>query len=474
MAKVLLSPETVFPEYEVDRVTATARRYALLMEEVERGQGTVEAYFSQFIKADRLRSWGPPDVSRNELAHVCNALTTPGHYGTAPVVIGEPAPALAPLAAPLWPRKQHAEYLAYGLGAVAIHVSAGDAGLQFTIVPPHELWALASTTDPTHPAVMRRLHRVQRPDGEAYAWAEWDVRDPEQPVYRWVLALKGGELGQDITREIVGDLEDPYPWRKPDGSGFLPWSVHRSRDVGDIWNHQRGRGAAIATMNAMLLSTYALKVARDGTGTAAIVSGMTPNEAYVSMASDGNGVRSVTIEPGDIIYHTPVDGSQPFVQTIGGADDLPRLSAFAAEYADRVKSDMGIVGSDAVRTGANPMSGSAMFIMRQSQRDEQRRAAPFCAAADVETLHHIGWLAGVNPDGVGVAYAEIPKSPDELRQEQEQDEFELAQGLTSLVDVYCRRHPGVTREQAEIELIRIQETNARLSANQGGTDAGRV
>jgi phage major head subunit gpT-like protein len=38
----------------------------------------------------------------------------------------------------------------------------------------------------------------------------------------------------------------------------------------------------------------------------------------------------------------------------------------------------------------------------------------------------------------------------------EADAFEIEQGLASPVDVYMRRHPGLTREQAIAELVRIQ------------------
>lgn len=455
---VLPPASKVFPESERVRVERIGARFLLLMEDCDE---LAEQHISRYISPDRTKGWGPPDVSRNALAHACHQMSNPGQYGRMPTLTGPNATELTALMKSLWPKKQHAQYLACGLGAVAILTDVDeDLVPRFSVWAPHDLWAEAAAGDPTVPVVMRRIGVWTAPrEGDVYVWAEWDVRDPAAPRFRWVRALDGGQLGADVTEQVIGRpalTGADYYWRNAAGAPFLPWSIHRNRDDGTMWNHRRGRAAAVGTLNGMLVSSFALKIARDGTGKSTIVGGLTPNPSHVKMADDGSGVLSVTIEPGDVLYHSTNPDEQPFVAAIGGADDLPVLATFANDYDTRVATDLGAVSQDIVRVGANPMSGSALFQMNSAKRAEQQRALPFCLASDLETLHHAAWLAGIDPTGTGITYHEIPKSPDELRQEQEADAFEVAQGLASPVDIYMRRHPGLDREQAIAELVRIR------------------
>jgi hypothetical protein len=90
-------------------------------------------------------------------------------------------------------------------------------------------------------------------NGEAvYAWDEWDVRNQAAPSFRVVLANEGGILGEDLTASVAPELVGVYPWVDSAGRPFLPWSIDRSRDVGDLWNWKVGRGAAIDVEAAAL------------------------------------------------------------------------------------------------------------------------------------------------------------------------------------------------------------------------------
>jgi hypothetical protein len=464
-ANVNLTPAIeMFPDYERERVRVQEVRYLIAMEDVD---AISEDYFQQYVSRDRLARWGPPDTARNALAAIGHAVSTPGHYGRAPTLVGLSAAPLAELCDDLWPKQQHAEYLTYTCGSCAVLVEPGsgegeeaDDLVSFSVVPSHRLWATAHQDDPTEPVVMRRL-RIRRINQEAvYTWDVWDVSDPAFPSWGVYLAEGSGKLGRDVTFEATGSdaLEgDAYPWRRLNGSPFLPWSIHRSWDVGDLWNWQRGRSVARGTLQAMMLFSACNRAALNATGKVALVFNAKPIGSTVRGTDDGMQTMSLDAEPGDLVYHVPLEsGVQPSVTEIGEVDTLPALQAYAMAYSSQLAADMGITPTDAVRAGANPMSGVAIHLTNETKREEQRRRGPLCRKADLRTVRHAAYLAGLDPAGVGIVYHEVGKSPDEERAEREDQEWSLKNGFASSSDVMMARNPGMSREEALLELARIQ------------------
>ena len=60
------------------------------------------------------------------------------------------------------------------------------------------------------------------------------------------------------------------------------------------------------------------------------------------------------------------------------------------------------------------------------------------------------------PAGLGIVYYEIGKGPEEERADREDQEWALKNGLLSPSDVMMIRNPGMSREDALIELARVQ------------------
>ena len=452
-----------FPPSQQARVRDGGRRYALVMEDDD---GLVEEFFTSYVKESRLQSWGPPDTSDNPVAQVCAGLATPGHYSVAPRISGAAAGELQAVTSSLWVAKQHAEYLGYALGSVGVLIEdVPDVGLVYQVIPHHELWADPHPRAPRVPLVMRRLMRWDRAGKEHHVWAIWDIRDPQAPAYTWRLAGDGGEVGEDVTAEVVGAGPNgmgwsgsDYPWIGATGP-YIPIVIHRQRDDGTLWAWRRGRNMARGSLMVMLLNTYAAKVARDGTGKVAMVTGMEPHGRHIEV--DAQNRQSVRMEPGDVIYHEAQEGVQPFVTTIGGADDLPVLAEYARSRKTSIASDIGVTPSDAVRVGANPMSGVALSLTNGAKRDEQRRATPLCAEADLQTLRIICDLRRLSSEGLSISYTEIALSPDEERAQREQDEWDLAHGLVTRAELYVRRNPGATLDEARARIAEADADRAR-------------
>lgn len=464
MRSNLISPEMVFPAWERDRVRSTTRRYMLAVEDCDE---LVERHMAFHLDEIRLARFGPPDTAMNPLVQIGLSVSTPGHYGQIPAITGDASGRLDPATRSLWTKAQWREFLAYCLGACAQHVAIVDGEPVFHVVPPCDLWAEAHPSDGTRPVVMRWL-RSRYVGGEAlFAWDEWDVRDPAAPVFRVVVAGQGGELGADITEVVAPELVGVYPWVDASGRPFLPWSIDRSRDVGDLWNWKVGRGAAIGTLNTMMLSTAANRAALNSTGKIALILDGTIDIGSSTATSSGMTGRALAVNPGDLVtVHRTADGYQPSVSEIGEVDTLPALAQYAQSYSQHVVMSMGITPTDAMRVSANPMSGSAIHLTNAAKRDEQKRRNPLCQACDLATIAQVGALLGIDVSGVGIVYHEIQASPDELRNERDGDTWSVEHGYASQVDVMMRRNPGMTREQAIAELKRIAADEAALEAEE--------
>lgn len=480
MPTFLPDPGTLFPVDEQPRVVETARRYAILMEDFD---AIAEAHIAQHIPPDRRVTWPRPDTSKNPLAAVCRAMSTPGHYGRQPMLVGPDADAVRDLldGAGLWPLCQHVEYLAWGLGACVrtIDLPASLGRLVFGALPPCYVWAEAHPDDPRLPVVMyrlrRRMVRITNAPEEAYCWDIHDVRDPAGPKFSIRLAEPRGVLGADVTSQLfdVPEGGDPYPWRGPDGAPILPYEIQRKADTGDMWGWQAGRGATLGTLNAVELSTMALKTARDATGKKLLVAGVTPLGTKTRAAADGSHYMSVQLDPGEALFCAfQESGQQPWSTSFGDGENLEPLSTYLEQYSASIGYDLGVTPTDATRVGANPMSGVALSLTNASKRAEQRRMEPLCRAADSATIRKA--LALAQRYGVAgalsvplVVYHEIERSPDEERQEREAQEWAVANGQASPVDVYISRNPGASREQAIADLARIRRDMAEIEAASG-------
>lgn len=489
MSPVALTPAwKVFPEHEQERVQEQETRYQLLMEDAD---VKVEAHIRQYV-ADRVRTWGPPDTSRNPIVAICVAMSTPGHYGRTPTLHGVGAEQVARLTDSLWPLLQHAQYLAFGLGSVAVLTLQPDPEQPptFELVPPHHGWAITSEEDQRrvvkfHHLRVRGWKDVAGRDVLGYAWDVWDVSNPTAPSFRVVEALDSGAIGRDIT-ELVGlrSLEgDSYPTGLRDvvtGRPFVPYVIRRCRDDGSLWSWRRGRGAFRGTLNAMLLNTYCMKSARDCTGESHIVSNVTPAISKQRVSTDGP-IASFDINPGEVILATHEPQSNPWAFSFGAGDHLPQIAAFAKDYISSLAVDLGVTPTDAARAGANPMSGVAIHLTNSAKREEQARQEPLVRLADLATLRQVvslasasGLLAAVDPRGLGISYEEIEASPDEERQEREELDWKLEHGFASPVDAYVDMHPGVTPDVAKVELARIAAEKAEIDKLAGKTDALQI
>jgi len=480
-------PSKLFPASEQDRIAEGARRYAILMEDVEI---EAEKHIARYIPAERRASWGPPDTSSLPLAVVSRAMATPGHYAQEPSLDGPGASDVGAVltAGGLWQIAQHVEYLAYGMGSCLrmIDLPESMGRMVYDAVPHHYVWAEAHPSDRRVPVVMYRLRkrtflRENKGTPEAgYAWDVHSIKDAAAPFFAVYIAEPGGVLGQDITGQIIegGRLDgDAYPWR--DGAApFLPYEIHRREDTGDMWSWQVGKAACLGTLNSIVLATITNHVAINSSGSNKMVAGGTPTGAKVTTGADGQRKMSITPEYGEVIFLKFDEGVTNLSSVdVGNSGNLQSLQGYTAAYGAKIAADLGVPPSDPRGEGANPASGLAMSISNSEKRAEQRRMAPLCRAIDAATIRKTVALAvsarllPSDPGAVTVRYHEIEKSPEEQRAEREGMDWDLAHGQRSSIDVYMERNPGTTREDAITALARIAR-DVQVISEAAGTSGG--
>ena len=463
----------VFPDSEQSRVRDGACRYQLLQEDAD---SLVEDWIGQYVPPDRTATWGPPDTSKVPIVTVARAMSTPGHYGREPRIVGDAGDLAGMLRAAGWASKmQSVEYLAYGMNTCGLLPSWSDdlGRLVLAVCPSHLLWFDAHPDDPTVAIVQRRL-QVRHVMGEdVLAWDVWDVTDPASPVFRIVKADRRGDYGDDITEEVTGAgplVGDAYPYRDAAGRPFAPIVLYRTHDDSSMWSWHRGKGAFRGSLMAVLYNSHAGKCARDAVSQGGLVFDAEPVGGNVGYDGTGRGVVSIDFEAGDILHYRSTGASQPSYRELKPGANLAEVSAFAAQYSASVAVEMGVTPTDAVRVGANPMSGVAIHLTNAARREEQHRIAPLMRASDLELFARVAALASMAGDampavGYDVDYYEIPMSPAEEKDRRDATTWAIQTGLQSPVDAYLERHPSLTRDEARAELARIAAENDEL----GGT-----
>jgi len=403
-------------------------------------------------------------------------MSTPGHYGREPRIVGDAGDLAGMLRAAGWASKmQSVEYLAYGMNTCGLLPSWSDdlGRLVLAVCPSHLLWFDAHPDDPTVAIVQRRL-QVRHVMGEdVLAWDVWDVTDPASPVFRIVKADRRGDYGDDITEEVTGAgplVGDAYPYRDAAGRPFAPIVLYRTHDDSSMWSWHRGKGAFRGSLMAVLYNSHAGKCARDAVSQGGLVFDAEPVGGNVGYDGTGRGVVSIDFEAGDILHYRSTGASQPSYRELKPGANLAEVSAFAAQYSASVAVEMGVTPTDAVRVGANPMSGVAIHLTNAARREEQHRIAPLMRASDLELFARVAALASMAGDampavGYDVDYYEIPMSPAEEKDRRDATTWAIQTGLQSPVDAYLERHPSLTRDEARAELARIAAENDEL----GGT-----
>lgn len=431
---------------------------------------------------------GPPDVSANTLLSAATQLSTPGLYG-----LGEPSVAhLDPNssgllhwigAAGLWTKMQAAQKMVFGVGDWVLAFEVEGRNLVIRPAYPHRLWTRTDTVDASR---LLELHELRycstMPDSDEYAWLWFCWRIDGIPC-QWVMGADGLPcsnlhlLAGDNYAPVDGLSGDAYPYRYADGTPFIPFQFYSDSDSGSLWNLSGRRGARVGALNAIVLSTYALRAA---------ISAAVPPMVAINLQKPAGNQRglmvgtqqgdpassdSIPVTPGSILFlqETPDAKSSPSVSLLQGGSNLQALQVYVDGYAQGQLGRLGLAGDQVQRNTSNPTSAGALAITQSAKRMVAAMVAPFfrrCDLAALKKLSALARLAGVGDwpeDGWSISYQQIPLSPEEEAAQRDQETHDKGLGLVSTVDLWLRRHPGQSREEAVLHLRRVREEEALLS-----------
>lgn len=421
--------------------------------------------------------WGSVDTSANPIADICQQLTTPGLYGRRPVV--RHAAGADDLIGPgghldrsgWYTRGRHLQYLTLGLGDMFVRFSITNDGLRLAarMVYPAEVWTRTAADEPSRIVELRELRLREIDDELRYTW---DVFDLDAGRYAIHLADEG-DLGDDVTPRLGGERAgyegERYPWRDASGQAVIPYVHYQDTDTGLAWNHRLRAGAHTGTLNTGLYASYTGHCARHATGSHVMAWGLNPGQVESRQrlsGPDGPPMRFAPITPGAISFLEATPGVPQGVVEIGPGANLPDLAAFNSSYERQQLVRFGLNNDSLTGGSSNPASASALMVSNESKRDMSAMMEPAFRRADLDALHvasivcRAGGLGDYPETGYTVSYFQIPRTAGEKQDRREEQDWELAHGLISLIDVYVERNPGSTREDAARELARVKADTA--------------
>lgn len=433
----------------------------------------LERALAKHIRDDRRAAWGIAEMSRNPFRSL--ATQVGGALYRSPPTARGPAGGEGLLstveAAGYWQLAQRVSTDLVGQREALVRVDHSARGGLLHRPMPVELCHVEAVPEaPDVPALIEELQCRCHPetDKECWAWEVLDVRDLGSPVHR----ILSPDRKDDWTAHFLGgEKSGPnYQYRSVfDDRPFIPAVMFHAERTGRLWDSFYGLEAVLGTMTVGVLLTFWVHGVKDGSFATVLLAGGRIVGAEIESPS-GTRTQIVSAEPGSFIEVAPAEDYQGQVQVVQlqpGMDPEKLMSAIGmfesglAEYA-------GVSPADLVRTGADPRSGASLSISREGLRMAQARYEPQLRRADLEMLSVSakvlnGATGSRFPEsGYSVSYPSLPLSSEEVKSQREDILAKIGAGLMSKVDAYIRLHPGLTRDQAVIELQRIQRENAQF------------
>jgi len=449
----------------------------------------LEREMAQHIGQDRRAAWGVPDLSSNVLKSVVTQLSV--LYDREPSVYVDQDPVGDSLQgllgrdglvtrAGLWPLMSRVQKLVVGCREYFVRVDISDQGLTYRPVAPDMVVAEASPELPDVPTYIRELQLRRHPETREPVWI-WEILDirkpmdgghPMGPRWSYHLAGRAGEIGDDLTGLFTGQADQSgelYPYRRADGSAFIPGVLYHAEKTGQLWDPYNSRELTLGSLQIAVLYTMWLHVARDCSWPQRYMTGVTI--AGLDYEDTGSHRRraAISMDPASILMLSvdPDASGQPMVGQFQPAADIGDLLTAISQYEARVAAFSGISPAEISRANGDPRSGYALSISREGQREAQRRFEPQFRRGDQQLLEVSAALANRHlgtsyPEtGYRVQYQSIPLSPNELEAQREDLIAKMDAGLLSPVDAYMALNPGIDRPEA---IFRLQEVRAETLA----------
>lgn len=442
----------------------------------------MEAYH---LDAERLSVLGAPDTSVNALAQSCQLQAVT--YHALPTPSGPEQVLTAADVAGHWRRMAYVQYLLLGLREVLIVPYVDRHGVpRERLVMPYNVLAWSEPDAPGVPVALWEL-RERMIGGEAvYAWDQYSIADDDMPTMQVVIPGQAGRPGDDVTEypEVYGGpmSGDEYPYRLLDGTPYLPHAWYHARETGQMWDAYAGRTVLRGTLSAAMLSTMALRAARDLQGNVILGENVDFGRLATRQAGTQGAAGVIPMEPGSMHEIAPKDPSRPTqITVVAPGADMVALRQAALETETQALYRAGIKPPSPTAQHGDARSGYAIALDDRSRREVARSLEPQMRAGDQQVLAL--WARILNresasahpeqPEDYAIQYAPIPLSPEEEREHRERLTWEVASGVKEPWELVREYLPGITEEEARRRASSVDVATLVASVAGSAGQAGR-
>lgn len=474
---------------QAERARRQEERYQLISEDIGTDQNNlVDLWVQEQVGAAGASALGPPDLSANTLLAATVQLSTPGLYGLGEPTLSHPAAETDGMvqwlrAAGYWTRMQFVQRMVTGVGDWALHFEARDGKLCIYNAYPWRLWTRCSPHDPTEVQEIRWLRLRYNLDGEPqWYWDRYCLDGKDGPVFQVIDTTDAGNDWSNVFIQVGDGYAPPgglrgeaYPYRRPDGTPFLPFQFYSDCDDGHLWHDNSRRGATRGALNSITLSTYQLRALFSAALPPAVAINLQQPPAQVVNVGGANAQGATTAAalpsvPGLILFTQTLNPeSQGSIQQLSVGGNLQALNQGVDNYNAAQFSRLGIASDDLKRDSANPTSAAALSISRAAKRERAMLVRPFFQRCDLGALEIVASLAAMTGyaswplTGWSIAYQAIPLSPEEAQATRDDLTWKQEQQLISRIDAYQAAFPGTTRTEAIAALKQVQADEAELA-----------
>lgn len=337
-------------------------------------------------------------------------------------------------------------------------------------VPPDRTIAFSSPDKPDIPNVVWEFRIRKRPNNNEgrLMWTvdELDISDPSNPIYRVREATPGAGLGKDMSGTFLEGSQSGanYPYRKKDGTPILPYVLYHAQRMGDrLWDPWWNIETREGSMNLAMLMSFWYHVVKDASWPQRYAVNAVP-QGLTTVDEENRATRQeIVTDPATLLIFEIIDRDlgQPVIGQFQAGGDPEELLRAIQSYGRQVGVDAGIDDADLQKTSGDVRSGYAISLSKEGKRRQQERyEEPFRFSDEMlmatdAVLMNRATGSDLPEDGYGVIYTPIPPSAEEIRNREESVLKRQEARLLSRVNGYMELNPGVSEEQALIDLAAI-------------------
>jgi len=471
-------------EEEQRRVEHQALRRRLVMGTYEKD---LEEEMLRHFSTDRYMALGPIDMSSNVLEQITRQLAV--LYNSAPTVHNqEDISALTGsdgfvTNAGLFPLMQQAQQFILAINECFVRIDVAphkigqptnNAGLNYRIVTPDYTYCEASPDTPDEPTYYREIRlRIDPVSNEPVFVADvMDIRNPDEPLFGMYEVNHDGTLGDDVSEKYMGHAThrgDDYPYKYADGRPFLPVELYHAQKTGLLWNTYRNAQTAYGSLVASVLTSMGVHLIRDCSYPQRYVAGLSISGLGVENGDLTARRAAIATDPSSILmfYSDPENTGQPLVGQFEPGADPVKMFETIAQYEYKVATAAGL-SSSVLKQTADIRSGFSLSVSRDGQRQAAARHAPLQSFYDERLLAKSAALCnrflGTNlpENNYRIQYAQVPQSPEEIKETREDVLAKMAAGLLSPIQAMQILNPGIDENTAREMLLKIKRERIEL------------